>query len=107
MNRSPRALFALVVIALMLVSAVPAQAEPGGVHRFVTLPDGPGHPEGIAADADGNIYVATFEFPPAANRIYVFGHNGTLKATRNISYSPLGMVVSGGALWVADFGNGD
>lgn len=107
MNRSPRALFVLVAIALMLVFAVPAQADPGGVRRFATLPDGPGNPEGIAADAAGNIYVATFEFPPAPNRIYVYGSNGRLKATKNISYSPLGMMVSGGALWVADFGNGD
>ncbi|MGH2799548.1 MAG: hypothetical protein ACRDM0_18210, partial [Thermoleophilaceae bacterium] len=71
MKPPSRALLAVVVVALMLIGAGSAQAEPGGVHRFVTLPDGPGHPEGIAADADGNIYVATFEFPPAANRIYV------------------------------------
>ncbi|HUG56545.1 MAG TPA: hypothetical protein VMJ92_05645, partial [Candidatus Limnocylindrales bacterium] len=107
MRRSPRVLIVLVAIAVMVGSSVPAQADPGGVHRFVTLPDGPGHPEGIAADADGNIYVATFEFPPAPNRIYVFGHNGRLKATKDISYSPLGMIVSGGSLWVADFGSGD
>ncbi|HEV8536143.1 MAG TPA: NHL repeat-containing protein [Candidatus Limnocylindria bacterium] len=106
--RSSRVVFALVLVVLMLALAIPAQARPGGVSRFATLPEGPGHPEGIAADAEGNIYVATFEFTPA-NRIYVFGSNGQLKAdrTRNISYSPLGMLVVGNALWVADFGNGD
>ncbi len=105
--RSRRILFAFVLVALTLALAMPAQARPGGVSRFATLPTGPGHPEGIAADAAGNIYVATFEFPPASNRIYVFGSGGRLNVTKDISYSPLGMIVVGGALWVADFGAGD
>lgn len=105
--RSPRVFFALVLVALTLAIAMPAQAKHGGVNRFATLPAGPGHPEGLAADPAGNIYVATFEFPPAANRLYVYGPNGALNVTKNIAYSPLGMLVGGGALWVADFGAGD
>jgi hypothetical protein len=107
MFRSPRVVLALVVVALTMALAIPAQAKHGGVSRFAALPEGPGNPEGIAADAAGNIYVATFEFPPSPNRIYVYGSNGRLKVTRNITYSPLGMIVTGGALWVTDFGNGD
>jgi sugar lactone lactonase YvrE len=107
MFRSPRVVLALVVVALTMALAIPAQAKHGGVSRFATLPEGPGNPEGIAADAAGNIYVATFEFPPSPNRIYVYGSNGRLKVTRHITYSPLGMLVTGGSLWVADFGNGD
>lgn len=105
--RSRRIVFAFVLVALTLALSMPAQARPGGVSRFATLPPGPGHPEGIAADAAGNVYVATFEFPPAPNRIYVFGSGGRLDVTKDISYSPLGMIVVGGALWVADFGAGD
>ena len=107
MFRSPRVVLALVVVALTIALAFPVQAKHGGVSRFATLPEGPGHPEGIAADASGNIYVATFEFPPSPNRIYVYGENGRLRVTRHITYSPLGMLVTGGSLWVADFGNGD
>jgi len=54
-----------------------------GVVRFATLPSGtnvPGHPEGIAADEYGNIYVATFEFT-LDNVIYIFNRNGRLRTT--------------------------
>ncbi|MGH2797536.1 MAG: NHL repeat-containing protein [Thermoleophilaceae bacterium] len=103
-----RFVFALFATAVLLLLAVPAQADPGGVSRFATLPPGPGHPEGIAADASGNIYVATFEFPPATNKIHVFGPDGQLKFSITVGFSPLGMIFGAdGALWVADFGNGD
>ena len=105
--RSWRTPLALLVLVMLLAFAIPVQARDGGVSRFATLPSGPGHPEGIAADAAGNIYAATFEFPPAPNKIHAFGPNGKLKFSIGINFSPLGMIIgSDGALWVTDFGNG-
>lgn len=40
----------------------------GGVHSFATLPQSGvpgaplGHPEGLCADAEGNVYANTFDF---------------------------------------------
>ena len=76
--------------------------------RFATLPlDGPGHPEGIAADSKGNIYVATFEFTEP-NVIYIFRNNGHLQDTISLPGAvPLGLAFDAtGKLYVADFGNG-
>src|SRR5205823_3418454 len=57
-----KTILALLVIGLPLfVGILATHADEGGVVRFATLPPGPGHPEGIAADAKGNIYVATFD----------------------------------------------
>lgn len=94
-------------LGLTIVPAPSAQADAGGVVRFGTLPPGaPGHPEGLAADENGNIYAASFEltavappmlggpFPPRRkgpqgdplppfdlNYIYTFGSNGRLKTS--------------------------
>jgi sugar lactone lactonase YvrE len=79
------------------------------VERFATLPKpGPGFPEGIAADADGNIYVATFDFTQT-NNLYVFRRNGRLRTTIPLpGAAPLGLAFSAaGDLYVADFGNGN
>src|SRR6059036_297615 len=37
----------------------------------------------------GDIYAATFEFPPAPNKIHAFGPNGKLKFSISIDFSPL------------------
>ena len=94
--------------ALLLIGS--ASADKGGVVRFATLPaGGAGFPEGLAADAKGNIYVATFDFNKP-NAIYVYGINGRLADTIPL---PAGVVALGlafdaaGSLWVADFANGD
>src|SRR2546426_1619470 len=79
------------------------------VERFATLPKpGPGFPEGIAADADGNIYVATFDFTQT-NNLYVFRRDGRLRTTIPLpGVAPLGLAFSAaGDLYVADFGNGN
>jgi DNA-binding beta-propeller fold protein YncE len=79
------------------------------VVRFATLPKpGPGFPEGIAADAAGRIYVATFDFS-TTNVIYIFRPNGHLLITIPLpGVVPLGMQFdSAGNLYVADFLNGD
>jgi sugar lactone lactonase YvrE len=99
---------ALLIAALPLfVGILTTHADEGGVVRFATLPAGPGHPEGIAADAKGNIYVATFEFS-IPNVIHVFGKNGRLVDTIPLPGAlPLGLAFdSAGKLYVADFGNG-
>jgi DNA-binding beta-propeller fold protein YncE len=99
-------LVAVFALAALLVDTQPATAD-RGVTRFATLPAGPGHPEGIAADASGNIYAASFEFS-GVNNIYVFGSNGRLKDTIALNgHVPLGMQFGpDGKLYVADFGNG-
>jgi sugar lactone lactonase YvrE len=93
---------------LLVGSAI---ADKGGVVRFATLPQpGPGFPEGLAADAKGNIYVATFDFSAGVtNAIYVFGPNGLLASTIPLPGTVLlGMGFdNAGTLWVADFANGN
>lgn len=99
---------ALAISAFTLGVPAPAAADEGGVVRFATLPkDGPGFPEGIAADARGNIYVATFDFE-VPNVIYVFGRNGQLQTTIPVPGVPLGMEFdAAGNLYVANFGGGN
>src|SRR5688572_11631982 len=62
--------FALAVtVALVLgtTDGAAVHADAGGIVRFATLPPGaPGHPEGLTADAAGNIYAASFELAPVA-----------------------------------------
>ena len=99
-------LVAIFALAAVLVDTQPATAD-RGVSRFATLPAGPGHPEGIAADGAGNIYAASFEFS-GVNNIYVFGSNGRPKDTIALNgHVPLGMQFGpDGKLYVADYGNG-
>ena len=102
-------IFLLVVTGLLWFQSVaPALADKGGVTRFATLPPGPGHPEGIAADQQGNIYVATFEFAQT-NVIHIFRANGQLSETIPLpGVIPLGLAFDTlGNLYVADFGNGN
>jgi sugar lactone lactonase YvrE len=59
--RSRRLLLTLTIIGLG-ISAETLKADAGGVVRFAKLcPGTPGHPEGLTADQDGNIYAASFE----------------------------------------------
>jgi len=101
----------LAALGLALVLIGPAAADKGGVVRFATLPTaGPGLPEGLATDANGNIYVATFDFGAATNVVHVFGTNGLLATTIPLPAGvvPLGLVFDkAGNLYVADFANGN
>ena len=88
-------------------SAGPALSDAGGVVRFATLPAGPGHPEGIAADSAGRIFVATFDFVQP-NVIHIFDRNGHLDATISLPAGvlPLGLEFQAGKLYVANFSGG-
>jgi sugar lactone lactonase YvrE len=90
-------------------TATPVLSETGGVVRFATLPKpGPGFPEGIAADAAGRIFVATFDFNQP-NVIYIFDRAGHVDETISL---PAGVVPLGlefdraGNLYVANFSGG-
>jgi sugar lactone lactonase YvrE len=98
---------ALMMGLLLLVGTTAAHGDKSGVVRFATLPPGPGHPEGIAADNNGNIYVATFDFT-TTNVIHIFGTNGQLLTTIPLSGAvPLGLAFDpAGNLYVANFGGG-
>ena len=108
-----RPLIGILTGALLLLSTIPVIADrgdredEGGVVRFATLPPGPGHPEGLAADTAGNIYVATFD-STKPNVIHIFRPNGHLQTTIPLPGSaPLGLAFDGaGNLYVADFGAG-
>ena len=50
----------MLTVAALLATPLATQAwERGKVERFATLPAGEAHPEGIAQDREGNIYVTT------------------------------------------------
>jgi sugar lactone lactonase YvrE len=80
------------------------------VERFATLPnerDAPRFPEGIAADAGGRIYVATFDFERPV--VYVFEPGGKLRHTIALPAGtiPLGLEIDHrGRLYVANFARG-
>jgi len=49
----------LILLAVTLTPIAAVAFERGKVERFATLPPGEAHPEGIAVDRDGNVYVVT------------------------------------------------
>ena len=71
------------IAAYLIVMLVPLTAhawDRGDVDTFATLPPGERHPEGIAADSTGNIYVTTFDVTHGGRpgQLFVFGRNGKL-----------------------------
>lgn len=69
-------------LALLLCVLLPLHVEAWirlPAVKFATLPAGAINPEGITADAHGNIYVTTFAVgPPAEGQLFVFRPNGKL-----------------------------
>jgi len=100
-------LFIVILASALSFNVGNLHADRDGVMRFATLPEGPGNPEGIAADANGNIYVATFDFS-TTNVVHIFGTNGRLVTTIPLPGAvPLGLAFdAGGNLYVANFGGG-
>jgi hypothetical protein len=63
---------------------MPPPFDRGKVERFATLPPGEAYPEGIDADADGNVYVVTVGVnkpDTSAGSLFVFDPNGKLLRT--------------------------
>src|SRR5260370_8125306 len=79
---------------------------------FGVLPDGAVNPEGITADAEGNIYATTFGVPSSGpGHLVVFGPDGDLLRDVRVAGSSnllLGLAFNPltGDLLVLDFGNG-
>lgn len=84
-------MYLLLTLLVLPGSTVTAQAwDRGKVERFATLPPGEAHPEGIAVDRDGNVYVVTV----AANKpetaegtLIVFNSQGKHLRTVNVAGS--------------------
>ena len=76
----------------------------GQATPFATLAADVKFPEGIAADADGRIYVSTFNVP---SFIVKLGPGGKeLQRTSDLGTPLLGLAFNNGDLFAADFGNG-
>jgi sugar lactone lactonase YvrE len=108
---APRWFRFLLFLCAALSPLVAGAWERGDVERFATLPAGAARPEGIAADAAGNIYVATFDPTGTAldkRQLFVFDRQGRLVrgvAVAGASQALLGLDFDPtGKLLVIDFG---
>ena len=84
-----------VAVGVLVGASVCPAGEPGslfegGVEEFAVLPDGVRFPEGLAANpSNGDIFVATFDSGPNANKLLRFSRNGRLVAQRDFGATPL------------------
>ena len=103
------------VLAMLLMLALSTQSavawDRGAAVTFATLPAGAAHPEGIAVDAAGNVYVTTFDVTKASGpgTVLVFSPSGRLLRQVAVAGSTnllldLAFHPTTGALLVIDFG---
>src|SRR2546425_9196716 len=112
MNRAHSLQGFLVALLLAAFSLAAHAWDRGAAVTFATLPHGTAHPEGIAAEAQGNIYVADFDVSgeTAVGNVVVFDRAGRLLRKLDIAGSSnllLGIAFhpQTQALLVIDFGN--
>lgn len=83
-------------------------SNPEAAIRFATLPDGVRYPEGIAANpVTGEIFAATFDFGPNANKLLRFAPNGQLSAIKDFGATPmlgLDFDAAHGKVYILNFG---
>ena len=93
MNRTLTAALAAGAIALAAGDALAREdlvVMRNAAQQFAVLPDGVRYPEGIAANpATGEIFAATFDFGPNANKLMRFAKNGKLAAIRDFGGTPM------------------
>lgn len=108
-----RTVKAVIVVGLCLIASTARAWNRGSANRFATLPPGTAHPEGIAIDAEGNVFVADLDVNRTAGpgQVVVFDHSGRLLRVLDVAGSSnllLGLDFHrvGGAveLLVIDFG---
>jgi len=112
MNRSKQGLlWTCMALALGLAgtgTSWAGKSAADGVQTFATLPDGVRFPEGITANpANGDIFVATFDFGPNANKLLRYDRHGRLLAQRDFGGTPLLGLAFGpadGKVYLANFG---
>src|SRR6266481_3571198 len=93
------------IAAYLIVMLVPLTAhawDRGDVDTFATLPPGERHPEGIAADSTGNLYVTTFDVTHGGRpgQLLVLGVAGSSNLLLGLDFHP-----TTHELLVIDFGS--
>ncbi len=112
MKQFNRATLAVLIFSILVFLPYSAHAwNRSAVATFASLPGGAMNPEGIAADAAGNVYVTTFAVskPGTQGQLFVFNPNGRLLrqiTIANASNLLLGLAFQpgNGRLLVIDFG---
>ncbi|HMH54299.1 MAG TPA: NHL repeat-containing protein [Candidatus Acidoferrum sp.] len=103
-----------ILVVLLVATLVPLAADAWNrspANTFASLPPGEQHPEGITADAAGNLYVTTFDVahPGRLGQLFVFRPSGQLIRQVSVAGSSnllldLAFHPTTGALLVIDFG---
>ena len=103
------------LVTLLLLVTLPLTAhgwDRGDVDRFATLPAGTSHPEGIAVDRSGNVWVADFDVTKSSGPGDVLAFRPDGKLLRHLTPTGSSNLLLGldfhpitGAFLVIDFGN--